>query len=241
MAPAGKSLFASLTLHGAAVLLAAKLVVPQLELSAQTHRDDETWGACLFANIPSDHADGQSPDHSAIAMPPEPATEFQTASVPAPIIAPAEIAPSPLNLIAATVPSSLPAIEPPPTISKKTPRKTSVPAASAQRGGASPSAGAAAGDGDPRTVYSPARYARCPAPPFPDEARKAKISGTVLLLVEVDENGRPASIAVRRSSGHEVLDAAALRAVRTWRFDPARLGGKPVGARLEIPVRFVLS
>ena len=241
MAPAGKSLFASLTLHGAAVLLAAKLVVPQLESSAQTDRDDETWGACLVANIPSDHPDGQSANNSAIAMPPEPATEFQTTSVPAPIIALTEIDPSPLNLIATRGPSSLRAVEPPPTISKKAPRKTSMPSASTQRGGTSASTDAAGvGDGL-RAVYRPARYARCPAPPFPDEARKAKISGTVLLLVEVDENGRPSSIAVRRSSGHEVLDAAALRAVRTWRFDPARLGGKPVGARLEIPVRFVLS
>ena len=241
MAPAGKSLFASLTLHGAVVLLATKLVVRHLDSSTQTDRDCDPWSECLFANIPSDHAVGESADHSAIAMPPEPATEFQTASVFPPRIAPAEIAPPPLNLIATTGPSSLPAIEPPPTISKKATRKTSPSAASAQRVGASPSTNAAGDGGGPPLVYRPARYARCPAPPFPDEARKAKISGTVLLLVEVDENGRPSSIAVRRSSGHEVLDAAALRAVRKWCFDPARLGGKPVSARLEIPVRFVLS
>ena len=61
------------------------------------------------------------------------------------------------------------------------------------------------------------------------------------LLEEVDENGRPVKIAVRRSSGHDVLDAAALRAVRNWRFEPARLDGKPVDAKLEVPVRFALS
>jgi protein TonB len=76
---------------------------------------------------------------------------------------------------------------------------------------------------------------------FPSEARKAKIFGTVLLLVEVDENGRPIEVATRQSSGHDVLDSAALRAVRTWGFEPARLNGKEVHARLEIPVRFATS
>ncbi|MEI7823111.1 MAG: TonB family protein [Verrucomicrobiota bacterium] len=88
---------------------------------------------------------------------------------------------------------------------------------------------------------TPARYAFCPPPPFPSEARKARISGTVVLTVQIDARGRPISIALRRSSGHAVLDIAAERAVRAWRFDPAQRDGQPVDARLEIPVRFALS
>ena len=90
-------------------------------------------------------------------------------------------------------------------------------------------------------AHTPARYASCPPPVFPAEARKARLSGTVLLLVQIDERGRPRSITLRRTSGHVVLDTAALRAVRAWHFDPAQRDGKPVDARLEIPIRFVLS
>ena len=90
-------------------------------------------------------------------------------------------------------------------------------------------------------AYAPARYASCPPPVFPAEARKARLSGTVLLLVQIDERGRPLSITLRQTSGHTLLDIAALRAVRGWRFEPARRDGKPVDTRLEIPIRFALS
>jgi protein TonB len=107
---------------------------------------------------------------------------------------------------------------------------------SAKGGGARTHAGTGGGQS-----YTPARYASCPPPVFPAEARKARLSGTVLLLVQIDERGRPLSIALRRTSGHAILDTAALRAVRAWRFEPARRDGKPVDARLEIPIRFALS
>lgn len=87
---------------------------------------------------------------------------------------------------------------------------------------------------------TPARYAFFPPPPFPSEARKARLSGTAVLMVQIDARGRPSSIALRRSSGHAILDAAALRAVRAWRFEPAQRDGQPVDACLEIPVRFAL-
>jgi protein TonB len=90
-------------------------------------------------------------------------------------------------------------------------------------------------------AYTAARYASCPPPVFPAEARKTRLSGTVLLLVQIDEHGRPLSIDLRKTSGHAILDTAALRAVRAWRFEPARRDGKPVDARLEIPIRFALS
>ena len=87
---------------------------------------------------------------------------------------------------------------------------------------------------------TPPRYASCPPPAYPAQARKEHLSGTVLLRVEIDDHGRPLVIALHQTSGHAILDAAALRTVRTWRFDPARRDGSPVNARLEIPIRFAL-
>ena len=85
------------------------------------------------------------------------------------------------------------------------------------------------------------RYSHCPAPPYPAAAKKEKAGGQVLLLVLVDEAGRPATVNLRRSSGNSILDAAAISGVQRWRFEPASLNGRPVTARVEVPIRFVAS
>ncbi|MEM7540382.1 MAG: TonB family protein [Pseudomonadota bacterium] len=48
---------------------------------------------------------------------------------------------------------------------------------------------------------------------YPDEARRSEISGRVLLDVALKEDGSVLDITVRRSSGHKVLDDAAVRIV----------------------------
>jgi protein TonB len=48
-------------------------------------------------------------------------------------------------------------------------------------------------------------------------------------------------VLVKQSSGHAVLDEAALAAVRAWRFEPATLNGAPVEAEAEVPIRFKLT
>jgi len=46
---------------------------------------------------------------------------------------------------------------------------------------------------------------------------------------------------VRATSGREVLDDAAVKAVRRWRFSPARRAGDPIARRTELAVRFRLD
>ena len=130
-----------------------------------------------------------------------------------------------------------PAVSAPPLFAKG----GSASASAKGRAGAANSGGSRSGGIGSGQTGTPARYAFCPPPPFPPEARKARLSGTAVLTVQIDARGRPISIALRRSSGHAVLDAAAQRAVRAWRFEPAQRGGQPVDACLEIPVRFALS
>ncbi len=48
---------------------------------------------------------------------------------------------------------------------------------------------------------------------YPDEARRRELSGNLLLDVALYPDGSVAEITVRRSSGHKVLDAAAVRIV----------------------------
>ena len=61
-----------------------------------------------------------------------------------------------------------------------------------------------------------------------------------MLMVEVLENGRAGEISIENSSGYELLDDAAIKGVRRWRFVPARKGSRAVRARVRIPVEFNL-
>ena len=80
-----------------------------------------------------------------------------------------------------------------------------------------------------------------PKPRCPAVARRRGMEGRVMLLVEVNSNGRVLKVTVKKSSGHKILDKAALKAVNNWRFLPATRNGKTVIARLEVPIRFSLK
>jgi protein TonB len=86
-----------------------------------------------------------------------------------------------------------------------------------------------------------AAYLDNPAPAYPASSKRLGETGTVLLRVVVDENGRPESINVTTSSGFERLDRAAIDAVRRWKFVPAKQGDRPVKAAVLVPLEFQLS
>ncbi|MDI3325899.1 energy transducer TonB [Pontibacterium granulatum] len=78
-------------------------------------------------------------------------------------------------------------------------------------------------------------------PNYPRLARRRGQEGTVWLRVEVDTSGRVLAIEIDRSSGFEILDKAALKAVRSWRFLPALQGGQAQVSYVKIPVKFQLD
>lgn len=80
-----------------------------------------------------------------------------------------------------------------------------------------------------------------PPPEYPLSAIERRVEGTVLLRVHVGRDGSVARVEIARSSGHRVLDAEAVRAVRHWRFVPATRTGKPIATTVRLPVRFELS
>jgi protein TonB len=75
-------------------------------------------------------------------------------------------------------------------------------------------------------------------PAYPDFARRARIQGTVVLLMTVDEMGQPLRVQVLE--GHPVFHEAAVQAARQWRFEPARLDGRPVSASFRLTLKFSL-
>jgi TonB family protein len=73
-------------------------------------------------------------------------------------------------------------------------------------------------------------------PVLPEEAARAGVRGTVVLEVTIDVDGTVKDARVLRSV--PMLDAAALEAVRQWRYEPTNIGGKPVPIITTVSVAF---
>jgi periplasmic protein TonB len=87
-------------------------------------------------------------------------------------------------------------------------------------------------DQSPRVIFQP-------APQYPPELKKKKIQGTVYILFIVDQDGRVRDPKVQKSD-NPGFDAPALQAVKKWRFDPGKVGGKAVQFRMRVPLTFAL-
>lgn len=79
---------------------------------------------------------------------------------------------------------------------------------------------------------------RTPAPKYPDEAAAKGIGGKVMLLVDIDANGRPSQVLVESAQPAGVFDAVTVEAARQWRFQPEMKDGKPIPSRIRVPVTF---
>lgn len=64
--------------------------------------------------------------------------------------------------------------------------------------------------------------------------------GTVVLRVLVKADGHAGTVEVKSSSGYPRLDQSAVDAVKTWRFNPATVDGKPVDEWYQVPIPFKL-
>jgi len=125
---------------------------------------------------------------------------------------------------------------------------------------ASPAGTLAAGDGNPaagvtgsssgsvestgaaREIIPPGILSRR-EPNYPEKARQAGIEGTVVLSIEILENGRAGEVSIYQSSGSELLDDAAAAAVQRWRFVPAKVrgSGQSIACQTTLPVVFKLN
>ncbi len=85
------------------------------------------------------------------------------------------------------------------------------------------------------------QYAHMAKPEYPWRARRMGWEGTTLLRVLVDQQGHSKSVLISRSSGFDNLDSAAVKAVKGWRFNPARSRAGPVESWVKIPIVFTLK
>lgn len=73
---------------------------------------------------------------------------------------------------------------------------------------------------------------------YPPLLRQAGIGGTTYAWISIDERGQVTNAVVSRSSGHEEIDAAALKVARILKFTPAGRKGENVAVMIELPFTF---
>lgn len=103
---------------------------------------------------------------------------------------------------------------------------------------AMPAAMAVVADAEPDYRAS---YLNNPRPAYPMVARRMGWQGRVILNVEVLAEGACGVVGVLHSSGHEVLDNAAMNTVKNWRFVPAKRAGRVVTQWFKVPIVFSLE
>ena len=84
-------------------------------------------------------------------------------------------------------------------------------------------------------------YIQNPPPAYPELAKKMRQGGMVMLSVDVDRAGDPVNVEIIQSSGYSLLDQAASKAVRHWKFQPGSIGSVPVESTVTVPIRFRLE
>lgn len=84
--------------------------------------------------------------------------------------------------------------------------------------------------------FSKAKLVKQVTPVYPPIAKRAGVSGMVILEAIIDTDGDVGDVKVLRSV--PLLDQAAIDAVKQWRFEPGTDQGRPVRMRLTVTVRF---
>lgn len=95
---------------------------------------------------------------------------------------------------------------------------------------------------DPRIIPPVVIVSTRTLPKYPELARRARVEGSVILLITIDREGRVGEVEVLRSPDPRYgFDLAAIEAVRQWRYRPALLDGRPVAVQASVMVEFAIG
>lgn len=155
-------------------------------------------------------------------------------------------APKPQPVVKKSEPKPKPQPQPAPVdsktaISREQPAPTPTPPTEVQ------STAAPSGADKPNTAVSDSKpqfdaaYLNNPRPTYPAMSRRLGEEGRVEVEVQVQPDGLPSKVSLKRSSGYARLDDAALEAIKRWKFIPAKRFGEPVAASVIVPMPFVLE
>ena len=90
------------------------------------------------------------------------------------------------------------------------------------------------------TVQAPKPVKRV-EPRYPYAARYFHVSGIVILESVIDKNGDVRDVNVLKALPAGTISYAAMQAVRQWKFEPAKLEGKPVDVLFNLTINFKLQ
>ena len=91
------------------------------------------------------------------------------------------------------------------------------------------------------TEYRPGHFGGFGRSNYPRTAKENGWEGTVRLKVHIQADGDIGEVIVIESSGHDMLDEAAVNMVKEGHATPARRGDKPVDSWVVVPYRFHLE
>jgi protein TonB len=183
--------------------------------------------------------------------PPKPFLTLPKLALPPPAASTQIVAPT---VIPDTIPEVVPpSVVPPPPA----PATVAAPAAAdaqgspngmtgGQIGGTSKTLGTAGGitfgeDGRvyvDRTVKLPLKEVDHVFPHYPDAAKKNRLEGTTVVRYTVGKNGRIIDVAILNHASDPMFDEETLNTIRSWRYRPMMMNGKPVEVVHEVEVNY---
>lgn len=92
--------------------------------------------------------------------------------------------------------------------------------------------------GKPLVSSSSIKFIKNPAPKRPRIAHRNQWTGNSVVMVEIDQHGNPVKVVLERSSGHDVLDKAALEAARGVKIHPYIENGQQIAIRHRMDYAF---
>ncbi|MGF1695812.1 energy transducer TonB [Vibrio lamellibrachiae] len=105
----------------------------------------------------------------------------------------------------------------------------------------SPVTTANATSASPKLITKPTFETRPSAIDYPRSAKRRNIQGVVLVEVWLDPEGDQTKLLIVNSSGHQILDSAALKGISEWQFRQHQNDGRAIAHRVQIPVNFKLN
>jgi periplasmic protein TonB len=194
--------------------------------------------------------------------PPPPPPPPPKPEPPKPFLALPKVAPpppaAPAQIVAPTIiPDAIPEVVPPVVVPPPPPPPAAAPAAAdaagvsngiagGQIGGTSKTLGTAGGitfgeDGRvhvDRSVKLPLKEVDHEFPHYPDAAKKKRLEGSCVVRYTVGKNGRIIDIAILNHAVDPMFDEETLNTIRSWRYRPMMMNGKPVEVVHEVEVNF---
>jgi protein TonB len=180
----------------------------------------------IFVPPPPEAEATPSPAAMTSTSEPQPETEppptlLPTASEPAPPVpAPETFGTAGPELATAELREEL-ARTPPPAVAPELEPQSTPTAPPLEPARAEPASPASPDAKDSTKVDASPLPGQNPTPPYPFVAWRRHIEGSVLISLRIDKTGAVIEGHVARSSGNTMLDDAALRTLKTWKFAPA--------------------